>query len=233
MGHFIQRGRDESAQADDIHILFAGGLQDFFTRNHDPEVNHLVVVAGEHDADNVFADVMDVALDGGHEDFAGVFGGVAAGLFLRLHEGHEIGHGLFHHARGFDDLRQKHFARAEQIPDHVHAGHERAFDHLERLGEFLPRLLDVRVNKIHDALHQGVGQALLDRGRAPGVLDDLGLALLLHGFGELDQPFRGVGAAVEQHILDQGEQFLGHLFIDGEHPGVDNAHVHPGADGMV
>ena len=35
-----------------------------------PEVDHLVVVAGQHDADNVLADVMHVALDGGENDFA-------------------------------------------------------------------------------------------------------------------------------------------------------------------
>ena len=37
-------------------------------RDHDAEVDDLVVVAGEHDADDVLADVVDVALDRGHDD---------------------------------------------------------------------------------------------------------------------------------------------------------------------
>ena len=40
-------------------------------RDHDAEVDDLVVVAGEDHADDVLADVVDVALDGGHQDLAG------------------------------------------------------------------------------------------------------------------------------------------------------------------
>ena len=47
------------------------------------------------------------------------------------------------------------------------------------------RLLDVGVNEIHDALHQRMAEALFDRALAPFVLDNLGLAFLLHRFGEL------------------------------------------------
>ena len=36
-----------------------------------PEVDHLVIVALEHDADDVLADVVDVALHGGEHDLAG------------------------------------------------------------------------------------------------------------------------------------------------------------------
>jgi hypothetical protein len=41
--------------------------RDLVARHHDAEVDHLVIVAGEDDADDVLADVVDVALDGGHE----------------------------------------------------------------------------------------------------------------------------------------------------------------------
>ena len=46
-------------------------LEDLRRRHHDAEVDDLVVVAGEHDADDVLADVVDVALDGRHHDLAG------------------------------------------------------------------------------------------------------------------------------------------------------------------
>ena len=54
------------------------------------------------------------------------------GRFLRFHERQQISDRLFHDARAFHHLRQKHFPGAKQIAHHAHAGHERAFDHVER-----------------------------------------------------------------------------------------------------
>ena len=55
----------------------------------------------------------------------------------------------------------------------------------------------------------------------------------LHRLGELDQPFGGVGPAIEQHVFDVFEQILGNLLVDRELAGVDDAHVQAGADGVV
>jgi hypothetical protein len=44
----------------------------------------------------------------------------------------QIGDRLLHHAGRFHHLRQEHLARAEQVADHVHAGHQRAFDDVQR-----------------------------------------------------------------------------------------------------
>ena len=46
------------------------GLEDLRRRHHDAEVDHLVVVALQHDADDVLADVVHVALDRRHHDLA-------------------------------------------------------------------------------------------------------------------------------------------------------------------
>ena len=48
----------------------ARGLQDLRRRHHDAEIDHLVIVALEHDADDVLADVVHVALDRRHHDLA-------------------------------------------------------------------------------------------------------------------------------------------------------------------
>ncbi len=231
--HFVERRRDESAQADDVHVLLASGLQNFLARHHHAEVNHLVVVAAEHDADNILADVMHVALDGGHQNFSGVFVHTAGGFLFRFHERLQICHGLFHHAGGLHHLRQEHFPGTKQIADHVHPGHERAFDDEQRLAIFLPGFLDVGVNEIHDALDQRMAEAFFDRALAPFILDDLRLALLFHRLGKLDQPLGRVGPAVEQHVLDQREQILRHLLVNRQHAGVDDAHVEPGLDGVI
>jgi hypothetical protein len=114
-----------------------GRARGFFRRDHDAEVDDFVVVAGEDDADDVLADVVDVALDGGEEDLALGLDDCCRRRPWRLfgfHEGREVGDGLLHHAGGFDDLGQEHFARAEEIADDAHAVHERAFDDFERRG---------------------------------------------------------------------------------------------------
>ncbi len=232
MGHFIQRRRDQSAQADYVRLSFAGGLQNFFAGRHHAQVNDFVVVAAEHDADNVLADVMHVAFDGGHED-ASLRLMVARGLLFLFHERQEVSDGFLHHPRALDDLRQEHFARAEQVADNVHAGHERSFDDGQWAAKFLARLFGIQVNVIHDAFDQGVAEAFLDRSLAPLVFLDLGLVRLFDGLGEFDQPFGGVRPAVEQHVLNQCEQVPGDLFVHCQHAGVDDAQVQPGFDGMI
>ena len=47
----------------------------FSRGDHHAEVDDLVVVAAEDDADDVLADVVDVALDGGHQDLAALRSG--------------------------------------------------------------------------------------------------------------------------------------------------------------
>ena len=47
--HFVQRGRNESAQADHIDISVAGRLKYFFARNHHAQVDDFVIVATKSD----------------------------------------------------------------------------------------------------------------------------------------------------------------------------------------
>ena len=140
-------------------------VQDAVGRDHDAQVDHLVVVALQDDADDVLADVVHVALDGGHQHLAGRLAGLA--VLLGLHERHQPGHRLLHHPGRLDHLRQEHLAGAEQVADHVHAVHQRAFDDVSgRVGREA-RLLGVGVDEFGDAVHQGVAQALGHRaGRA-------------------------------------------------------------------
>jgi hypothetical protein len=52
-------------------LLAPRRLQDDGSRRHHAQVDDLVVVAAEDDADDVLADVVDVALDGRQQDLAG------------------------------------------------------------------------------------------------------------------------------------------------------------------
>ena len=52
-------------------MLVDGGLQDAVGGHHHAEIDDRIVVAAEDDPDDVLADVVDVALDRGHDDLAG------------------------------------------------------------------------------------------------------------------------------------------------------------------
>ena len=130
MHHLVERRRDQAGQADDVDLLVLRRLQDLGGRHHDAEVDDLVIVAGQHDADDVLADVVDVALDRRHQDLAGglAFAIVDAirgiGDLLRLHVRQQPGDGLLHDPRRLHHLRQEHLAGAEQVADDIHAGHQ-------------------------------------------------------------------------------------------------------------
>ena len=138
--HLVQRRRDQPRQPDEVRADLARRVQDPRGRHHDPEVDHLVVVAAQHDAHDVLADVVDVALDGGHHDRAGT---PARALPLRLEVGDQDGHGLLHHPGALDHLGQEHPAGTEPVADDVHAGHQRPLDHVQRPRRQQPGLLGV------------------------------------------------------------------------------------------
>ena len=161
----------------------------------------------------------------------------AIAAFSASMNGSEIGDGLLHHARRLHHLRQEHLARAEQIADDAHAVHQRPFDDGERAAQLGARLLGVGVDVRVDALDQRVREPLLDGALAPLLF------LLLAGrrrrrprlqpLAEVDEPLGRVGAAIEQHVLDEIAQLGLDLLVHLEHAGVDDAHVHAGLDGVV
>ncbi|MNE41032.1 hypothetical protein D3C80_1350810 [compost metagenome] len=106
---------------------------------------------------------MHIALHGGdhHLAVAGTF--FFAGLNVRL----EIGHGLLHHTRGFHHLRQEHFPLAEQIAHHVHAIHQRPFNHFNRACSQLARFFGIQLDKLSDPFHQRIFQTFFHIPRTP------------------------------------------------------------------
>ena len=230
--HLFKRRRDQPAQADQVHLSFAGCGKDFVRRHHHAQIDHFIIVAAQHHADNVLADVVYVAFDGGHEN-AALRLVISRGLLLRLHERQQIRHRLFHDTGALHHLGQEHFARAKQITDHIHSRHERTFDDVERLGIFLPGLFHVLLDIIDHAFDQRVAEAFFHRSLPPGVFQRFSLVLLFHRFGESDQPLGGIGTSVQQYILNQLQQVLGDFLIHRKLSGIDDAHVHARLDGMI
>ena len=96
------------------------------------------------------------------------------------------------------------------------------------------QLLGVDLGVLVDALDERVRDALADRERAPLLLRLRGLLLAgrVEPGGDLEQPLGGVGAAVEDDVLDALAQLGVDLVVDDEGAGVDDAHVHAGLDGV-
>ena len=93
------------------------GLLDHLGDGHlDAEVVHLVAVVGEDDVDEVLADVVHVALDGGQHDAA-----LAAVAVDLLHVRLEVGDRGLHRLGRLEHERQLHLAGAEQLADDLHA----------------------------------------------------------------------------------------------------------------
>ena len=83
-----------------------------------------------------------------------------------------------------------------------------------------------------------MGEALLDRGVAPGqvllALDPGGAPVGgLQAVRVRDEALGGVGAAVEDDVLDAPEEVRRDLRVDAEHARVDDRHVEAGRDRMV
>jgi hypothetical protein len=229
--HFVEARRDQAGEADDAGVLLPRRVEDLRRRNHHPQIDHLIVVALEHDADDVLADVVDVALDGGHHHLA--VGLPLAGLRLRFHERQQVGDRLLHHPCAFHHLRQEHLAGPEQVADDVHAVHQRPLDHVERPRGLLARLLHVRLDELGNAVHEGVSEPLRDILLPPAEIHLAHLAGAPELIGDFQQPLGGVGAAVENDVLYPLLQFLRDLLVDGDLAGVDDAHVHAGGDSVV
>ena len=230
--HLVERWRDQAGQPHHVGAQLDCRVEDFLGRDHDPEVVDLVVVAGEHNADDVLADVVDVAFDRGEHELA-AHAAVAHRVLLGLHEWFQVGDGSLHRARALDDLRQEHLAGAEQVADHLHPVHQRALDDQQRLAVFDASLFRVLLYVFDLAVEDCVLEALLDRAFAPGKID---LALRPgagHGLRKLDQSFCRVGPPVEDDILDELEQILGDVLVDHQLTRVDDAHVQPRPDRVV
>ena len=216
-----------------MRALGDGRVEDRVARDHHAEVDHLVVVAAEHDADDVLPDVVHVALDRCEDDLP-LRAAVAPGpLLLLLHERLEIRDGALHRPRALHDLREEHPAGAEEVADDLHPVHQRAFDHVERPRRVRARLLGVLLDEVDDAVHERVLEPLADGRLAPREIQLALRRRALDGRGEGDEPVGRVRPPVVEDVLDVLEQVGRDVLVDDELAGVDDPHVEPGLDRVV
>ena len=211
--HLFQTRRDQTAETHNVGVFFFGFGQNFVARHHHAHIHHFKVIALQNHCHDVFADVVHIAFDGGDDDFAFGFdiaARVLQGFFLGFNIGQQMRHRLLHHAGRFHHLWQEHFALAKQIANHIHAIHQRAFDHMQRpaaLSQYgLVSLFRVFDNKFSDAMHQRMRQARIHGHRLLGRTAPFELFAVVFGrafgiFCHFDQALARIGAAVQHHIF--------------------------------
>ena len=148
--------------------------------------------------------------------------------------GSEIGHRPLHGARALDDLRQEHLAGAEQLADDLHAVHQRPLDDVERPRILAPRLLDVLLDEIDDAVDERVRQPRLDRA---AIATRVQFAFLLRALAPslANSTRRSVasGRRLKMTSSTRSSRSFGMSSHDHQLAGVDDAHVHAGLDGVI
>ena len=220
--HFVKRRRNQPGKTNQIRIHFARGPEDFIRRDHHAKIDNFVVITLQHHANDVFADVVYVALHGGDDHFT-VTGAL---LFAGFDKGFQIRHRLLHDAGGFHHLRQEHFPFTEQVADHVHAVHQRPFDNLNRTRGLLAGFFGIELDKFGNAFNQRVFEALFDVPAAPFRLLSVGgivgfAAAIL--FRQIEQAFSAVIAAVQNHIFNRIAQLGGKVVVNRQLAGVNDA----------
>ena len=151
MHHLLKRRRDEAREAEQVRLLLAHGLDDLLCRNHDAEVDHLVIVTCQHDGDDVFANVVHVTLHRGKDHLA-CLGGALRGRLFSLNGRLQNGHRLLHRARRLDHLRQEHLTGPKEFADTVHAVHQRPVDDGYGAVVSRERLGQIGLEEVADAL---------------------------------------------------------------------------------
>ena len=182
--------------------------QDVLAGHHHAHVDDLEVVALQHDGDDVLADVVHVALDGGDDDLSLGLSVAASGLELALQLPPRC------RAAGGPPPASSRAPTsppaagtscpAEQVADDVHAVHQRAFDHVRaggrRSASSCQHLLGVGDDEVVMPLHQRV----LRRSSPAGAQARAAVVLhrALDALGDLEQALGRVRAAVQHHVLD-------------------------------
>ena len=232
--HLVQRRSDQARQSDHVGILADGCLENLLGRHHHTQVDHIEVVAPQHDSNNVLANVVHITFDRGRDNPTAVTGHRPIRTLLLLHERSQIGHSLLHHTGTLDHLGQKHAAGSEQLANRVHPVHQRTLDHLQWPPQLLPSLLGIRHDELVDPLDQRPRQTLLHRTLPPGR--HLRLATLnirSQCLGQLQQPLGRVVPTVQQDVLDMLEQLSGDVVVNGQLSRVDDRQLHPGIHRVI
>ncbi|CFE39357.1 Uncharacterised protein [Mycobacterium tuberculosis] len=155
--HHHGRLHQQARHADHVGALVLGDFEDGGDWLLDADVDHFVAVVAQDDVDQVLADVVHVALDGGQHDAS-----LARIVVRALHVRFQIRDGGFHYLRRLQHERQLHLAGAEELADRLHAGQQMFVDDLKRR-LLRHRLVEIGVQAVALAVDDALGQPFEQR----------------------------------------------------------------------
>ncbi len=229
--HLLGALDQQAGEADHVGPVLAHRLDELLGGDLDTEIDHREAVVGEHDLDQVLADVVHVALDRGEQHFAACRTGGA------LHEALEVGDRRFHHFGRLQHLGDDQSIVVEQPPDLGHAGHQRAVDHLERRrparvgqGE-----VEIRLEPLLGPFDDGAREPLVERQvvAPPLLARRLAAAEVLGERRHRRFARRPVAHRQVDQRLGQPPLRLGNLGVARQPLGVDDRRVEAGLSGVV
>ena len=251
--HFVEARRNETGKTDNVSILLFAASDDISTALHDAHVDDAIVVAAEDNADNVFANIVNVTLHSSKHNCSIVLRlisyiittiGIVL-LLLFLHEGRQIVDGALHHASAHDYLRQEHLTASKVVANDRHAVHQGSLNHMKWPIVLLAGFLSIGINELDNALDQGMFEPLFDVLGAPLIdslfLDCAGTAglrslqifsgLLCHGDKTLHM--LAVFTLVPDDLFQHALQLRLHIIVNRQFSSIDDPHIHTVLDGMV
>ena len=70
MTHLVKAWRNQPAQTDNVDLLFYRAINNIIGRNHDAHIDDIEIIALQHNANDILANVMHVALHRCHQHLA-------------------------------------------------------------------------------------------------------------------------------------------------------------------
>ena len=155
--HLLRAFHQQAGKADGVGLMLLVRADQIFGRNFDAEIHHVVAVVFQDDLDEIFADVVDVALHRGENHLGALFG---VGF---LHELLEMIDGGLHRFGGLQHFGDDQLVVVEQPADFGHSGHQRAVDDVERGHAFGELAIEIGDEAVLRAFEDVIRQALIER----------------------------------------------------------------------
>ena len=215
MDHLLQWRSDQTAQTYSICLFFPGNLQDFFSRHHDPHIDHLIVIACHHHPYNIFPDIVDIPLDGCKNNFSGGRAFSRCYFIFFKDIWHQTCNCFFHDPGALNHLWKKHFSGAEQVSHVIHSLHQGTFNYSEWLVIILTCFVDIFIDVIKCTLKKSIFQSFVNFHRPPFCFFFIFFPLRLYFFCIMNESVCGIFPAIKNSIFHKFQEVGRDLFIDG------------------
>ncbi len=139
-------------------LMLAVRADQIFGRHFDAQIDHVVAVVLQNDLDEIFADVVHVALHRGQNHLRALLHVSAFSMNC-----FEVADGGLHRFGGLQHFGDDQFVVVEEPADFGHAGHQRAVDDVERRGAFGELAVQIVDQAVFRAFENVVREALIER----------------------------------------------------------------------